>query len=668
MKSLITILILVIISSFTNAQDLMRNGGFENANHFEFWSANVTVTGASVEPVNVAAHAGSWSVEIKSGTSPVGGLTELMQTLLPPSNNLEYKLTLWVRDSVTTSNFLGVYGLTDTGEVALGIDSLNNTATTDPDNGKLIITQTFFQNWARVNYFFNSGQDYTGYIIKFEEATDGTSRTLHMDDFVITPVPGQATVSVTAPNGGETWNVNSVQNITWTSTNVTNVKIDYTTNNGGVWINVVASVPAAGGSYSWTIPNTPSTECLVRLSDAALASRFDVSDGVFTIVPLVTVTAPNGGENWLANSQHNITWNSQLITDVSIEYSTNNGSNWISIIASTPASSGSYTWTVPYTPSTQCLVRVSDAANPSTYDISDGIFTIVSLITVNSPNGGEDWIGNSNHYITWSSQTITNVSIEYTTDNGGNWTSVIASTPASTGNYAWTVPNTPSTQCLVRVSDASNSAVNDVSNAVFTITAAPVSMVTVTAPNGGEVWQAGTSHGVTWTRQAVAQVKIEYSTDNGGAWIVVVASVPSIFGNYNWTVPNTPSTQCLVRLSDASNPSVNDVSDNTFTIEPSVSVDPLNSGIPEEYNLYQSYPNPFNPSTVIEFALPEYVSNVTLSIYNILGEKVAEPVNTSMAAGKYSFQWNAQDFATGMYIYELRTDNFVSIKKMLLLK
>ena len=90
--------------------------------------------------------------------------------------------------------------------------------------------------------------------------------------------------------------------------------------------------------------------------------------------------------------------------------------------------------------------------------------------------------------------------------------------------------------------------------------------------------------------------------------------------------------------------------------------------IPAEYALEQNYPNPFNPSTVIEFSLPEDVSNVKLSIYNALGEKVAELVNTTLVAGKYSYQWNAQNVATGMYIYELRTDKFVSVKKMLLLK
>ena len=84
--------------------------------------------------------------------------------------------------------------------------------------------------------------------------------------------------------------------------------------------------------------------------------------------------------------------------------------------------------------------------------------------------------------------------------------------------------------------------------------------------------------------------------------------------------------------------------------------------------MYQNYPNPFNPNTVIEFSLPENVSNVRLSIYNALGEKVAELINTELVAGKYSYQWNAQNEATGIYIYELRTDNFVSVKKMILVK
>ena len=102
--------------------------------------------------------------------------------------------------------------------------------------------------------------------------------------------------------------------------------------------------------------------------------------------------------------------------------------------------------------------------------------------------------------------------------------------------------------------------------------------------------------------------------------------------------------------------------------ESSLSVDDEANEFPSDYILYQNYPNPFNSSTVIEFSLPENISNVKLSIYNALGEKVAELVNTALVAGKYSYQWNAQDIATGMYVYELRTDKFVAMKKMILIK
>ena len=90
--------------------------------------------------------------------------------------------------------------------------------------------------------------------------------------------------------------------------------------------------------------------------------------------------------------------------------------------------------------------------------------------------------------------------------------------------------------------------------------------------------------------------------------------------------------------------------------------------IPDKYALEQNYPNPFNSSTKIEFSIPENVNNVTLTIYNLLGQKVTELVNSKMEAGKYSYVWNASDVATGLYIYELRTDKFISVKKMILLK
>jgi endonuclease/exonuclease/phosphatase family metal-dependent hydrolase len=90
-------------------------------------------------------------------------------------------------------------------------------------------------------------------------------------------------------------------------------------------------------------------------------------------------------------------------------------------------------------------------------------------VQVTAPNGGESWAGGSARTITWTSSGVTNVKLEYTL-NGSTWSVITASTAASAGSYAWTVPNTASTAAKVRVTDAANAAVTDASDAAFTIT------------------------------------------------------------------------------------------------------------------------------------------------------------------------------------------------------
>lgn len=85
------------------------------------------------------------------------------------------------------------------------------------------------------------------------------------------------------------------------------------------------------------------------------------------------------------------------------------------------------------------------------------------------------------------------------------------------------------------------------------------------------------------------------------------------------------------------------------------------------YELSQNYPNPFNPSTVIRFQLPTR-SYVRLEVFDILGERVASIVNEVRGAGLYSEQFNAAGLSAGVYIYRLQAGNFVTSKKLLLIK
>jgi hypothetical protein len=137
-------------------------------------------------------------------------------------------------------------------------------------------------------------------------------------------------------------------------------------------------------------------------------------------------------------------------------------------------------------------VVAHDAAGNTGSDLSNGSFTITApdttspTVTVTSPNGGESWAAGSVHNITWTATdnvAVTSVDILYSTDGGVTFTS-IASGIANTGTYAWTVPNTPTTNGFVKVvaHDGSGNVGQDVSNAAFTISA-PVGN-----PNDIYVW------------------------------------------------------------------------------------------------------------------------------------------------------------------------------------
>lgn len=89
--------------------------------------------------------------------------------------------------------------------------------------------------------------------------------------------------------------------------------------------------------------------------------------------------------------------------------------------------------------------------------------------------------------------------------------------------------------------------------------------------------------------------------------------------------------------------------------------------IPTEFSLEQNYPNPFNPSTIIEYQLP-IVSNVSLKVYDILGNEIATLVNENKEAGNYAVEFNASRISSGIYFYKLQADNKTFIKKMSVIK
>lgn len=101
--------------------------------------------------------------------------------------------------------------------------------------------------------------------------------------------------------------------------------------------------------------------------------------------------------------------------------------------------------------------------------------------------------------------------------------------------------------------------------------------------------------------------------------------------------------------------------------EPATSIDDENNLIPDKIILDNNYPNPFNPSTVLSFSLPE-MQRVKLSIYNMLGELISIAADGIYGTGKHSIQFKADNLGSGLYFYKLETEKGSFIKKMLLMK
>ncbi|MEQ8526010.1 SusE domain-containing protein [Gracilimonas sp.] len=89
--------------------------------------------------------------------------------------------------------------------------------------------------------------------------------------------------------------------------------------------------------------------------------------------------------------------------------------------------------------------------------------------------------------------------------------------------------------------------------------------------------------------------------------------------------------------------------------------------IPTEFALKQNYPNPFNPTTTISYDIPE-ASEVSIEIFDVTGRKVTELVNARQSPGTYEIQWNAAQFATGIYIYRITAGNYSAVRKLTLIK
>ncbi|MEO8514534.1 MAG: SBBP repeat-containing protein [Ignavibacteria bacterium] len=158
---------------------------------------------------------------------------------------------------------------------------------------------------------------------------------------------------------------------------------------------------------------------------------------------------------------------------------------------------------------------------------------------------------------------------------------------------------------------------------------------------------------------------IKYSPDGNLQWIA------------NWNSPGTGGDGGNKIIVDnqfnlyvgggAAAPGPNYLDLLTIKYSQPVGITTINNEIPKSYNLSQNYPNPFNPTTNIKYQIKNS-GNVKLSVFDISGREVATLVNEKQISGTYEVTFDAQNFASGIYLYELSTDEYTVTRKMVLIK
>ena len=301
--------------------------------------------------------------------------------------------------------------------------------------------------------------------------------------------------------------------------------------------------------------------------------------------------------------------------------------------------------------------------------------TNAEAVVLLSPNGGEEWVVGEEEEIRWTSSNIGTVRIEFRQDGMSGWELVAGGIAAGDGMYPWTVPNTPTSGGRMRVSDEVDGNPQDSSDGVFSIT---VSAVSVTPES--------LSFGSVSVGEMVMDTLRITNTGTGTLVVTSVTTGSGVFvpGRTSFTIGAGLSDTLSVLFVPAAVQSYRDtlvLMSNALGGEygvvltgegsPTLSVE-VEEGLPREYVLEQNYPNPFNPTTEIRYGVPR-AGRVRLEVYTMLGEEVGVLMDAYQGAGWYRVEFGGKDgrgreLSSGLYLYRLEAGDFISTKKMMLVK
>lgn len=499
--------------------------------------------------------------------------------------------------------------------------------------------------------------------------------------YTITPASNAQSLTLSAPDGGEVWQAGTYHVVTWAASNIALVRLEYRRALGQPWV-WIADVPGYNGSYGWTVPYDATAQAKVRVYDIADASPMDSSSALFTI------SAPMLDESPASLAFGTQPYQTSSVLPLTIRNAGNLTLHVTSISTQTGVFAPGRT-TLTLAPSQQDTVGVwfmppwggvyADTATIVCDDLGHSPLRVPlggtatgPQVHLTSPIGGESWAYGSQHAVTWTSDQITNVKVEYRVHPDSAWVTVTPSTDAAAGSYLWTVPYHPTVTAAVRVS-STDGAPSDASPAVFALTSS--ALAATPAPVDFGVVEVGNTIGtaIAVSNPGNAPLNVSaVSVDKPEFWVsrtsfVVPAGTSDTLGVFFHPTGVGPDSAMVSFVSDAPGSpqelkvggmGVNDVA--------------VTGAQPARFSLAQNQPNPFGRSTLIRYTLA-HDADVALDVYDLGGKRVATLASGRQGAGVYrvSFARAARGAGTlpaGVYFYRLQAGGFLATRKMLIVR
>lgn len=367
----------------------------------------------------------------------------------------------------------------------------------------------------------------------------------------------RANFAITSPTQGSYLKSGSIVPITWTSAYISNVRIDYRNSSTASWNLIINNANASTGRYNWSVPSVLTDSAQLRFtyvignnptSYQMFSETFSISNSD------VILTSPNGLERMVPGTTRVIKWKYSNLTNVDLMYTTD-GVNYIDIPSGQGllASNQQFSWTIPNAPTLIAKVRIRNSSAPIINDVSDSTFAI-SGVRMTAPASSTQLLVGSVVNVKWMSALVNRVDIFYTINNGTTWLQIAKDYPAVSGNFAWQVPNNPSSIAIIKVVDSENSTLKD------SVTALTLQGLTITKPDNTSNWLVGEDYNIEWRSAAIGEVRLDYSTNGGSSWITIMSNLNATDGTFTWNVPKTPVDSAIVRISHLDNPSFNNIS------------------------------------------------------------------------------------------------------------